>query len=302
MCDIWKRDSVEEIDEQQLKAQMDSIARLGVEWVVLTGGEPLMHSHLFRLCELLRLRRIRMTLLSSGLLLERHAAEIVENVDDVIVSLDGPPAIHDRIRRVGGAFARLQAGTGLIRKLRPDFPVAARCTVQRDNAAWLSDTLGTAHKLLLDSISFLAADLTSQAFNRKLAIIPDIAPDPVVLSDQIEEIIATGECGGFVLESPAKLRRIAHHFVAAKGGEHPVSPPCNAPWVSVVMEADGTVRPCFFHRAVGRVTAGNTLFDIVNGPEAIAFRSTLDIANNPVCQRCVCSLNWHQPDPRFNTH
>ena len=54
MCDIWKRDSVEEIRAEQLEAQMESIERLGVEWVVLTGGEPLMHSHLFRLCELIR--------------------------------------------------------------------------------------------------------------------------------------------------------------------------------------------------------------------------------------------------------
>jgi hypothetical protein len=60
------------------------------------------------------------------------------------------------------------------------------------------------------------------------------------------------------------------------------------------METDGTVRPCFFHRAVGRVTSGNTLFEVVNGPEAAAFRSTLDVATNPICQRCVCSLNWQQ--------
>jgi MoaA/NifB/PqqE/SkfB family radical SAM enzyme len=294
MCDIWKRDSVGEIDEEQLNAQMDSIGRLGVEWVVLTGGEPLMHSHLFRLCELLRVRGIRLTLLSSGLLLERYASEIVGNVDDVIVSLDGPPEIHNRIRRVNGAFACLQAGVVQIRKLRPDFPIAARCTVQRDNAACLSDTVETARGLLLDSISFLAADLTSQAFNRQFAVIPDIAPDPAVLNHQIEKIVATGECGGFVVESATKLRRIAHHFVCAGGGGQPVSPACNAPWVSAVMETDGTVRPCFFHRAVGRVTSGNTLFEVVNGPEAAAFRSTLDVATNPICQRCVCSLNWQQ--------
>jgi MoaA/NifB/PqqE/SkfB family radical SAM enzyme len=295
MCDIWKRDSVVEIREEQLEAQMESIERLGVEWVVLTGGEPLMHSHLFRLCQLIRARNIRLTLLSSGLLLERYAAEIVDHVDDVIVSLDGPAAIHDRIRRIDGAYARLQTGAGKIRTLRPEFPIAARCTVQRDNAAALSDTVGAAHDLQLDSISFLAADLTSQAFNRQPGSAPDLVPDLATLREQIEKVIDTGECGDFVLESAVKLHRILHHFACANGKEQPTSPLCNAPWVSSVMEADGTVRPCFFHQAIGRVTPDRTLFDIINGPVATWFRATLDVATNPICRRCVCSLNMPLP-------
>jgi MoaA/NifB/PqqE/SkfB family radical SAM enzyme len=298
MCDIWKRDSVEEIREEQLEAQMESIARLGVEWVVLTGGEPLMHSGLFRLCELIRTRKIRLTLLSSGLLLERFAAEITANVDDVIVSLDGPPAIHNRIRRIDGAFARLQSGIGRIRALRPEFPIAARCTVQRDNAAWLSDTVGAAHNLQLHSISFLAADITSQAFNRQPGNAPDLVPDLSVLRDEIRKVVGLGECGGFVLESAAKLGRIVNHFECARDGGQTASPVCNAPWVSSVMEADGSVRPCFFHRIVGRVTAGHTLFDVINGPAATWFRATLDVANNPICRRCVCSLNWQGGNAR----
>ncbi len=63
-----------------------------------------MHSDLFRLCDILRIRGIRVTVLSSGLLLDRHAAGIVASVDDVIVSLDGPPEVHDRIRGVPTAF------------------------------------------------------------------------------------------------------------------------------------------------------------------------------------------------------
>ena len=286
MCDIWKRDSKEEISAQQLEAQMESIGRLGVEWVVLTGGEPLMHSDLFRLCEPLRARGIRLTLLSSGLLLERFASQIVRNFDDVIVSLDGPPAVHDRIRRVDGAFARLQVGVAKLRAADPEFPVAARCTVQRDNAAWLLDTVAAARALQLNSISFLAADLTSDAFDHRPGATPDISPQPSDLHDQLENIIATGECGKFVLESADKLRRIAN------GGRQMTSPLCNAPWVSAVVETDGTVRPCFFHRAIGRIDAGNTLFDVVNGPQAIAFRATLDVAANPICRQCVCSLNW----------
>jgi MoaA/NifB/PqqE/SkfB family radical SAM enzyme len=285
MCDIWKRDKAQEITPEQLEEQMESIGSLGVEWVVLTGGEPLMHSRLFRLCELLRARAVRITLLSSGLLLERYAGQIVRHVDDVIVSLDGPEAVHDRIRRVEGAFARTRAGVVMLKKLRPGFPIAARCTVQRDNAAWLLDTVQAARELTLSSISFLAADLTSGAFDHA-GPAPGIAPDPAELSEQIERIIAAGECDGFVVESPAKLRRIVNHYL------RPEAPVCNAPWFSAVVETDGTVRPCFFHNPIGRVTAANTLFDVINGPAAIEFRNQLDIPTNPICRNCVCSLNW----------
>jgi radical SAM protein with 4Fe4S-binding SPASM domain len=104
--------------------------------------------------------------------------------------------------------------------------------------------------------------------------------------------VSGNECGEFVLESPAKLRKIAHHFRCRLGMAQAESPLCNAPWTSAVVEADGTVRPCFFHAPIGRIASGASLADILNGPQAIAFRASLDIAANPVCRQCVCSLNW----------
>jgi Fe-coproporphyrin III synthase len=69
-----------------------------------------------------------------------------------------------------------------------------------------------------------------------------------------------------------------------------VAPICNAPWVSAVIEADGAVRPCFFHRSLGNIHE-RTLIEILNGETAVDFRQRLDILNNPVCQKCVCSLH-----------
>lgn len=214
----------------------------------------------------------------------------MQNFDDVIVSLDGPQSVHDKIRRVEGAFARTRAGIEQIRNLIPKFPIAGRCTIQRENAGSLLDTWRAAHEITLDSISFLAADMTSDAFNRRPGQSPDIAPTPALLEREIENLIATGECGGFICESPTKLKRIAAHFRSEN-----TAPLCNAPWVSAVVEANGTVRPCFFHAPIGRVTATNTLANVINGPQAVAFRAQLDVATNPTCKRCVCSLNLSTP-------
>jgi len=302
MCDIWKTTEVQELTEADIERQLAGIRRLRVEWVVLSGGEPMLHSNLWRLCKILRSENIRVTLLSSGLLLGRNAQAIVEHIDDVIVSLDGPPAVHDSIRGVRGAFEALASGVEQIRALRPNFNISSRCTVQRSNFRHLTATVDAAGALRLNSISFLAADLDSTAFHRPngwaLEKQQEVGLDSAgvsVLETEIEALIARGECNGFVLESPDKLRRIARHFRVHLGEAAPASPICNAPWTSAVVEADGSVRPCFFHRPIGNLNSGLPLEEILNGPAALAFRDSLNVSSNPICQRCVCSLNWTSP-------
>jgi len=303
MCDIWKTDTTRELTAADLDRHAADIEKLGVEWVVLSGGEPLMHSDLTGLCRFFRERRIRITVLSTGLLLERYAEKLVAAVDDIIVSLDGPPDVHDRIRRVPGAFARLAAGVRAIHRARPEFPIAARCTVQRSNCRHLRETTCAAQSLGLSSISFLAADTTSTAFNH-----PDGWTEPeqnavrlsrddlAALGDEMEALISEWDGTGFVLESPAKLRQIVHRLSVPLGLAEPAAPSCNAPWVSAVVETDGTVRPCFFHPPIGKVGA-QSLLEVLNGPHAVAFRENLDVATNPVCRQCVCSLKWSGSRP-----
>ena len=260
-----------------------------------------MHSDLFRFCASLRPLNVRTTILSTGLLLERNARRIVEHVDDVIVSLDGTPAVHDGIRRVQGGFEKLAQGIRAVHEIDASFPISARCTIQKKNHFCIYDTAKTAKALGLNSISFLAADLTSEAFNRPGGWDIDrqqtIALDESeisVLERQLEQLSNEWTGTGFVIENRDKLQRIVRHYQAHLGLCEPVAPNCNAPWISAVVEADGTVRPCFFHRAVGAVN-GLSLTQVLNGPEAVQFRRNLDLRTNAVCKRCVCSLNWNGP-------
>ena len=69
---------------------------------------------------------------------------------------------------------------------------------------------------------------------------------------------------------------------------------CNAPWVSTVIETDGMVRPCFFHRSFGNIYE-QPLESIVNSPEMISFRKNLDVQQDPTCRACVCTLAPRPP-------
>ena len=298
MCDIWKDTNEAEISAAELDRYVADIQRLSVEWVVFSGGEPLMHSDLFRFCVTLRRLGIRTTILSTGLLLERNAQRLIDHVDDVIVSLDGPPAVHDRVRRVQGAFEKLARGVRAVHEIDPLFPISARCTIQKENHSFVCEAARTAKELGLRSISFLAADLTSEAFNRpggwdsarqnKVALTES---EIAVLETQLDELTSEPGSTGFVAESREKLQRIVRHYQAQLGMCAHAAPDCNAPWISAVVEAGGMVRPCFFHRPVGTVN-GLSLEQVLNGPEAVQFRRNLDVATNAVCKRCVCSLNW----------
>jgi len=299
MCDIWRIQESRNVTPEDLQPHLSQFRKLGVKWVVFSGGEPQLNPQWSELAGSLRNQGIRVTILTAGLLLESEAAMVAASVDDIIVSLDGPAEVHNRIRRVAGAFEKIAAGISALRKIRPEIPIRARCTVQKANHLSLRETVQAAIGLGLNSISFLAVDASSGAFNRESGW-PEKQQERVLLNGEevehldyeVEHLIC--EYGlelqsGFVTEKPEKLRKIVRHFRAYLGTDRHVAPRCNAPWVSAVIEASGEVRPCFFHPSIGNIHR-QELPEILNGEKALRFRASLDIANDPICRKCVCSL------------
>lgn len=307
MCDIWRANrNGSEISRETLEAHAETFRRLNVRWVTLSGGEALMHSNLFALCEVLKELDIKITLLSTGLLLKRYATEVVRWCDDVTVSLDGSRDVHDAIRRIPRAFDKLAEGVAAVKELQPDFPINARCVIQSQNYADMPNIIRAAHEIGLDGISFLSVDVSSTAFNRPEPWsderVADVAlsPNEVAEFDRIVEQtlidFAADFESGYVAENPAKLRRLPRYFAAINGaGEYPETV-CNAPWVSSVIETNGDVRPCFFHAPYGNIHE-QPLEEILNSPAAVAFRRNLDVKTNPVCRKCVCTLSLGRATP-----
>ncbi len=301
MCDIWRDTKKQEISQDDVARWLPQWRALGVRRVVLTGGEPLMHSDLWSVCELFRAAEVGVTLISTGLLLQRHAERLVKYCDDVIVSVDGPRGVHDRVRNIPGAFQKLAEGVLAVKNCDPAVQISGRCTIQRANFRMLRQTVDAAHELLLDRISFLAADVSSDAFNRPGGWpeerIRDVALDRnevSLLNDELAELerqyVRDFE-SGYISESPAKLRRrLSQYFAALLGDDDFYPVDCNAPWISTVIETDGTVKPCFFQPPLGNLYTAGSLDDILNSPSALAWRRGLDTHRNEICRKCVCSL------------
>jgi MoaA/NifB/PqqE/SkfB family radical SAM enzyme len=166
--------------------------------------------------------------------------------------------------------------------------------------------VAAARSLGLDRISFLAADVSSDAFNRpdgwdgeRVAQVALDRSDLPLLAAELEAMerdCAAEFASGFIAESPAKLRRRLGQYYSALLGEGDFAPnDCNAPWVSSVIESDGTVRPCFFQPALGNIFSGQSLGAILNSDEAVAWRQGLDVRRDAICRKCVCTLSLKKP-------
>jgi MoaA/NifB/PqqE/SkfB family radical SAM enzyme len=299
MCDIWKANAEKrEISPDDLERHVGAMRALRVQRVMLTGGEPLLHRNLWSLCARLQALRIRITLVTTGLLIEPHAADIAGAVDTVVVSLDGDRLVHDAIRRVKGGFDRIARGVTALHGEHPTPRLIARSVVQRDNHASIAATISAAQTMGFDEISFLAADVSSPAFNReepwsedRVAEVALAAADlPLFRSaiDRAERVGGDLFDNGFVAGGRASLDRIHQYYSALAGLAAFPRVDCNAPWMSAVLEPGDRLRPCFFQPMY---ESHGSVDGTINSESAIAFRRGLDVAGNAICQRCVCSLN-----------
>jgi Fe-coproporphyrin III synthase len=294
-CDWWKQSGAGDLSLQEIDGIAGALPALGTRVVVFSGGEPLLRPEVFDAAAMFRARGLTLHLLTSGILLERFADRVAQHFSRLCVSLDASTEeLYERIRGVA-ALATVRRGVARLRALAPDLPIVARATLHRANFRELPRLIDTAHEMGVDGISFLPADVTSRAFGRERA--PD--PQPLALSredvnafeETVEHTIAAYRrdfISGFVAEAPDKLRRLPRYY-AALAGDGPFPPVrCNAPWVSVVIEANGDVRPCFFHDPVGSIRRDS--LDAIVGTNLRSFRESFDVGGNPICRQCVCSL------------
>jgi Fe-coproporphyrin III synthase len=300
MCDIWKaNNNKKELTAETIDKHISTFQALGVREIVFSGGEALMHSNLWKLCEMLNTAGIRLTLLSTGLLLEKSADAVVKHFTNVIVSVDGSQPVHDKIRNIPDGYAKLSSGIKALKNAKPGFRVTARCVLQRYNFMDFINTVKSAREIGLDQISFLAADISTAAFNHTEGFTSERINEVALTKDEVVEfdkIIRTSFTtlkdayrDKFIAERPEKMQKIVQYYKAVNGMEDYPGAICNAPWVSAVIESNGDVMPCFFHKPYGNIY-DRDLQEILNSKQAIEFRKNLDMDNDSTCRKCVCSL------------
>ena len=301
MCDIWKANAEKrELSVETIERSLSAFKALGVRRIALSGGEALMHSNFWKFCDALHTLPVKISLLSTGITIKNNATEIVRHCDDVIVSLDGGREMHDSIRNIPSAFDKLGEGIQALKTLSPGFRVTGRSVIQKKNFRDFRNIILASKHLRLDQISFLAADVSSEAFNRKepwskerLSAVSLTIEEAHTLEGLLRESFVEFRKdfdSKYVAESIEKLLDIVKYYKALITDTPFPKKSCNAPWTSAVVESNGDVLPCFFHKSYGNIY-DEGFVEIVNSRRAIAFRKNLNVQADPVCQRCVCSLH-----------
>lgn len=300
MCDIWKDNkNLKQLTEQDITGLLSAMKKFGTQEVLMSGGEALLNANFFKLCRILKQNNIKVTLLTTGLTIKKHALEILELVNSVIVSIDGDEPLHDAIRNIPNAFSKLKEGVEYIKSINPNYRITARTVIHCLNFRNWEAIINEARLMGINQVSFLPADVSSHAFNRQMAW-EEPKQHEILVSEhelpELQEVIKriinnpANFTNRFVAESKEKIQDIYNYYAAFYGLNPFPFKKCNAPWVSTVIEADGSVRPCFFYDVIGNIR-DSSLDMILNSVQAVNFRKTLDVSNNDACVKCVCSLN-----------
>jgi len=117
-CSIPERKQ-KEMTVEQIFSLIDQITELGCQRISLWGGEPLVRQDIGEIVDYAKGKSVHVNLDSNGYLVPRKI-DILRNLDLLLISIDGPPEIHDMNREEGsfekaikGIIAARKAGVNL---------------------------------------------------------------------------------------------------------------------------------------------------------------------------------------------
>jgi radical SAM protein with 4Fe4S-binding SPASM domain len=300
--------------------------------ITLFGGEPFLYPEIMPLIRAIKARGLVATVITNGWHLERHARELVESgMDTIAVSIDGSPAVHDRIRGRETSFERAAAGIRAVahwrRELGRALPVQmAILPVTELNAGDVSAALDALRALPLDLINvglrWFVPPKEGAEYERVMRESFGVEatswrgfefawPDDAVGKGVMKGLVS-------VLESARRRRLLDVHRgrpwvsfvpdVAARDVPAYFEEPgrtfghdlCPVPWYFAQVEPDGDVCFCgdFPDYVIGNVREA-PFTSVWKSERARAFRAKLAREPLPICARCCGSYvygKWPRPE------
>ena len=111
-CTYWHNVKSEEITTERAKGLLVELAKNGIRYIRIMGGEPLLRKDLFEILSSVSNNLFnKVVLCTNGLLLDKFADEINQScITNISVSLDGIGSRNDYLRGVDGHFEAVIKG------------------------------------------------------------------------------------------------------------------------------------------------------------------------------------------------
>lgn len=119
---------------------IDDAHEMGYEVVSFSGGEPLMYEGLDKILRHAKSCGMTTTVTSNGTLCTETLRKLHGNLDLLAISLDGPPQIHNELRKSPTAFDRMTAGLENVKKSGLKFGFIHTLTKKSwDQLLWITE-------------------------------------------------------------------------------------------------------------------------------------------------------------------
>jgi len=177
--------SAPQFSTAQARLLIDQIADFGCPVLLFSGGEPLLRDDLFELMVYAKDYNLRTVLSTNGTRITAAvAAQLAElGLSYAGISLDGPQAIHDRFRKVDGAFAATLDGIANCR--HAGIRTGLRFTMTRENIEHVETVFDIAAAAGVRRICFYHLIRTGRA-----EALADSMPSPQQTRRALDTIIA----------------------------------------------------------------------------------------------------------------
>jgi MoaA/NifB/PqqE/SkfB family radical SAM enzyme len=286
-CSIWKTPSPDEMTPAEWDRVFASVP--GTVWANLSGGEIFQRADVGEIVDALVRRMPRLYLVdfpTTGYFVERTIDTcrrlVAAGVRKVLVtvSLDGPPALHDRLRGREGAHAQACAALRALREARlPRTRAYFGMTLFPENHTTVDETVAAARAMVPGTTAsdfHFNIGMESGHYYRNLE---RGARPPVEVLATLARYGRRG-VGPVAMLERAYQRRVRTYLDT---GRSPV--PCAALRASAFVDPQGVVYPCsIYDRPLGGLREHDyDLARILRGPEATDARAAVVAERCPGC-------------------
>ena len=236
-----------EMSNDEVNREIDGAAEMFAAWeeefnvslspsIHFTGGEPLLYQGLWDSIAHARQCGFQVAILTNGTLITADDAKQAAalGIEDLQISLEGPPGIHDGIRG-NGSFAAAAAGVRRLREAGNN--VSANMTLSRLNFKSIEETVRIARDAGFNSLGvsrLIPCGSGESLLDRML--------DPQEAKEAFEQALGLSSAT-FGVASGDPLAGVAGGVRPAP--ESPLSlSGCSAGFSGVTVTSDGSVMPC----------------------------------------------------------
>lgn len=254
----------EEMSTQEIFQMIDEFSALGIKRIGFTGGEPLLREDMGSIISYGHRKGITTTLFSNGVLVPRKIQDL-NHLDLLLLSLDGPPQIHDSTRGMKGAFDHVLNAIGAAHEVR--LPVWINAVITKDNVNHLPFLVDFALK---NRVKVMFMPVFNYTLTAKQDTINELSAGEESFKIAIHNLIAHKKRGSPIVNSISYFQYILRNWPDSN------NLPCKAGFNFCAVGPNGMVYPCHY------------LIDSDCGADGRAngFKNAFESLKIPKCKGC----------------